>query len=44
MVLSNAIKVLMNHVPYNQKEYEDYEFIEGEDQAIHHFIETNNFL
>lgn len=44
MVLSNAIKVLMNHVPYNYKEYEHYEFIEDEDKAINRFIETNNFL
>jgi hypothetical protein len=34
MVLTNAIKVIINHVPYDQKEFEKYEFIEAEDQAI----------
>ena len=34
MTLSNAIKVLMNHVPYNQSEFEKYEFIEDQMQAV----------
>lgn len=44
MVLNNAIKVLINHVPFDKAEYEKYEFISQEDEAITLFMENNNWL
>lgn len=44
MVLNNAIRVLLNHVPYDRKEYEKYEFMESEEDVTRLFMETNNWL
>lgn len=44
LVLNNAVRVLLNHVPYDMKEYEKYEFMESEDEVARRFIEDNNWL
>jgi hypothetical protein len=44
MVLSKAIKVLMNHVPYDMEQHEKYGLAEDEDKAIKMFIESSNWL
>jgi hypothetical protein len=31
IVLNNAVRVLLNHVPYDIDEYKTYEFMESED-------------
>jgi len=44
MILSNALRVLLNHVPYDYREFETYEFIKSEETASNDFIENNNWL
>jgi hypothetical protein len=44
MVLNNALKVLLNHVPYDEQEYDRYDLIELEDNAIRQFLDENNWL
>lgn len=44
MVLNNAIRVLMNHVPYDQEEFTKYEFISNNETALKLFMDTNNWL
>ena len=44
MVLNNAIKVLLNHVPYDKEEFDKLEFIESEEEAMQELMSRNNFL
>lgn len=44
MVLNNAIRVLLNHVPYDQSEFEKYEFMDSEEEVMSLFLKENNWL
>jgi hypothetical protein len=44
MVLNNAVRVLINHVPYDKNEYQKYEFMDNEEDVMNKFIDENNWL
>lgn len=43
MILNNAVKILINHVPFNQKEYDKYEFLD-EHESMKLFMEEHNWV
>jgi len=44
MVLKNAVKVLCNHVPYDQQEALKFEFSKNDESAMATFISETNWL